>query len=105
MIFLLVVTWFLCSLFFSDVDMLDYSDLLPSAQTLLCRGVTLGHLSQYDADGFLPNERMQLAMGLGSLEVAQTMQQHWKQMKGVRNGNGKRMGWREAFDIAVKWRR
>eukprot|EP00057_Strongylocentrotus_purpuratus_P032476 XP_787775.3 PREDICTED: tetratricopeptide repeat protein 13 [Strongylocentrotus purpuratus] len=89
----------------SDVDHLEFHDLLPSVRTLICRAATIGRLSQYDADGFLPNKRMQLALGLGSLEVAQTMQLYWKHGRNFRNGNGKRFGWRDMMDIAVKWRR
>ncbi|XP_071501487.1 tetratricopeptide repeat protein 13-like [Diadema antillarum] len=89
----------------SDVDLLEYMDLPQSVHSLVCRAISVGRLTQYSADGFLPSERTHLALGLGSLEVAQTIQQYWEHGRNFRNGNGKRFGWRDVMDIAVKWRR
>ncbi|XP_054758388.2 tetratricopeptide repeat protein 13-like [Lytechinus pictus] len=89
----------------SDIDELESHDLSPATRNLICRASVIGRLSQYDADGFLPNERMQLAVGLGSLEVAQTMQLYWRQGRSFRNGNGNRFGWKDMMDVAIKWRR
>ncbi|XP_072032463.1 tetratricopeptide repeat protein 13-like [Amphiura filiformis] len=89
----------------SDVDMLTFYDLSEDAQTLLCKTYPTGFLMQYDADGFLPSVRAHVAMGLASVEVAQALQKVWTSRKAYRLNDGRKFGWREMFDIAVKWRR
>ena len=42
-------------------------------QTLVCRARQLGSLTQVSVDGFLPNSRLNLAMGLAVIHVAQAM--------------------------------
>uniref|UniRef100_H3B7C2 Tetratricopeptide repeat domain 13 n=2 Tax=Latimeria chalumnae TaxID=7897 RepID=H3B7C2_LATCH len=74
-------------------------------QELICAADRLGVLMQYDTPGFLPNQRIQRAMGLAALEVMQTVQRTWKNSKVRVNGKAKLMQWRDMFDIAVKWRR
>ncbi|XP_022097925.1 tetratricopeptide repeat protein 13-like isoform X2 [Acanthaster planci] len=92
----------------SDVEDLDFLELSTEAQRLICTAAPTGHLGQVDAEGFLPSQRAQLAMGLASIEVAQTMRIVWDKASSnrvYRNSQGKRFGWRDMFDIAVKWRR
>ncbi|XP_038075080.1 tetratricopeptide repeat protein 13-like isoform X2 [Patiria miniata] len=92
----------------SDVEDLDFFELSSAAQKLICRAAPLGRLGQVDAEGFLPNQRAQLAMGLASIQVAQTMTTVWEKAsmnRVFRNSQGKRFGWRDLFDLAVKWRR
>ena len=85
--------------------MLDFYDLSKDTQTLLCKTYPIGLLTQYDADGFLPSVRAHVAMGMASVEVAQILQKVWYNQKAVKNSFGKKFGWRDMFDIAVKWRR
>jgi hypothetical protein len=52
---------------------------------------------QLNAQGFLPNKRQHTCFGLAVLEMAQTV--------GMHVGTGQvKLGWREFFSIAVRWR-
>nr|XP_006819295.1 PREDICTED: tetratricopeptide repeat protein 13-like [Saccoglossus kowalevskii] len=87
----------------NDVEVLDFDDLPADVQNLICTASSVGSMMQYEADGFLPNVRVHLAMGLAVIEIAQTIQHFWKASKISKNQIGRK--WREIFDIAVKWRR
>ncbi|KAJ8045044.1 Tetratricopeptide repeat protein 13 [Holothuria leucospilota] len=87
----------------SDVDLLGFSDFEPEVQSLICKSILLGRLGEHSTDGFLPNDRQNLAMGLASIEVAQTVKQFWKSPRSYRNHFGKRFGWKDVYDISVKW--
>eukprot|EP00123_Amoebidium_parasiticum_P009401 comp19447_c0_seq1/m.22602 comp19447_c0_seq1/g.22602 ORF comp19447_c0_seq1/g.22602 comp19447_c0_seq1/m.22602 type:complete len:961 (-) comp19447_c0_seq1:504-3386(-) len=82
---------------------------------LINMATRLGQRIQYNTPGFLKNAKQQRQVGLAILEVAQTLQKVWT---GLRTGTpyivnnrlstGARgphvFGWRDLFDIAVKWR-
>ncbi|XP_033625874.1 tetratricopeptide repeat protein 13-like [Asterias rubens] len=92
----------------SDVEDLDFFELSDDTRKLICMAEPLGLLGQFEAEGFLPNKRAHMAMGLASIEVAQTMRLVWEKASAnrvYRNHQGKRFGWRDVFNIAVKWRR
>ncbi|XP_013386989.1 tetratricopeptide repeat protein 13 [Lingula anatina] len=87
-----------------DVSLdLSWDKLSPSAQTLICRANKIGWLTQVTADGFLPNKRLNLAMGLAATHIAQFLESFWrgKNMK----CKGKKCTWRDIFDIGVQYRR
>ena len=46
----------------------DYS---RSVQNLICKAHTIGWLMQVNTDGYTPNRRLNLAMGLSSIHIAQ----------------------------------
>ena len=55
-----------------------YTDEL---RDLLCKAKKLGSFTQASADGYLPNERLNFAMGLASIHIAQMMEQVFKDVK------------------------
>ncbi|XP_033125868.1 tetratricopeptide repeat protein 13-like [Anneissia japonica] len=87
-----------------DVEEISFEELSDDAQKLICKGAMIGPLTQYDADGFLPNKRVHLAMGLAAIDVAQHVKQFWKMPRTFKNIYGKRFMWRDLFDVAIKWR-
>ena len=98
----------ICYSWHSDVEDLDFLELCKDAQKLICAAAPVGLLGQVDAEGFLANQRAHTAMGLASIEVAQTMKLVWDKVgsnRVYRNSQGKRFGWRDMFEIAVRWRR
>lgn len=89
----------------SDVkagDSVDWSQ--SSARTLLCHAEKVGLSMQVSADGFLPNRRLNLAMGLAALHVAQHAETKWKNIKGPGKSSERAFVWRELFSIAVRYR-
>eukprot|EP00890_Picochlorum_soloecismus_P006715 jgi/Picsp_1/869/NSC_04357-R1_tetratricopeptide repeat protein 13-like len=89
---------------------------------------TIGKLIQYEHDGFMPNSRQQRAAGLACIECAQfllkiatsddpssfSVSNEGSSSTGrgsekltfpaVHNSGTHKVGWRDAFDIVVKWR-
>ena len=57
-----------------DVESLPWSRYPPRVQSLLCRAHKLGALVQVSSDGYLPRARVNLAMGLAALHIAQLLQ-------------------------------
>lgn len=53
-------------------------------------------LVQLNSQGFLPNKRQHTSFGLSVLEIAQTIRMHLTSIA--------RLGWRQFFNIAVRWR-
>ncbi|XP_072534233.1 tetratricopeptide repeat protein 13 isoform X4 [Salminus brasiliensis] len=88
-----------------DVLPQDFESYSPEVQKLICTADHLGSLMQYNTSGFLPNLRIQRAMGLATIEVMQAMQRTWSNSKVRVNGKTRQLQWRDMFDIAVKWRR
>lgn len=52
-----------------DVD--PQVEIPPALESLICRAEALGKLSQVNADGVLPDRRLNLAMGLASIHIGQ----------------------------------
>ncbi|KAK7508270.1 hypothetical protein BaRGS_00000509 [Batillaria attramentaria] len=75
----------------------------PSDRTLLCFAEKVGLSMQVAADGFLPNRRLNLAMGLAAIHIAQHAEAKWKSMKAGKTE--KPFSWKELFSIAVWYRR
>uniref|UniRef100_A0A3B1J8C5 Tetratricopeptide repeat domain 13 n=1 Tax=Astyanax mexicanus TaxID=7994 RepID=A0A3B1J8C5_ASTMX len=88
-----------------DVLPQDFESYSPEVQKLICTADHLGSLMQYNTSGFLPNLRIQRAMGMATIEVMQAMQRTWSNSKVRVNGKTRQLQWRDMFDIAVKWRR
>ncbi|KAM9971524.1 hypothetical protein ACTFIW_011503 [Dictyostelium discoideum] len=76
----------------------------------------IGEMLQYNCDGFLTNSRQKLQCGLSVIEMAQTLKKLW--LSGNKKSNVFQMdgksssvstkkhtfGWRDLYDIGVKWR-
>ena len=60
--------------FFSDVNVLKFEELDRNKEILLCKADTIGKMMQVNTDGFTPNRRYHLAMGLASLHIAQLLE-------------------------------
>ncbi|XP_069462994.1 tetratricopeptide repeat protein 13 isoform X3 [Ambystoma mexicanum] len=88
-----------------DVLHQNFESYKPEVQELVCVADRQGALMEYETPGFLPNRRIQRAMGLATLEIMQAMQRTWMNSKVRMNGKTRPMQWRDMFDIAVKWRR
>ena len=89
----------------SDVRLTDPNEWTQSiARTLLCHAEKVGLSMQVSADGFLPNRRLNLAMGLAAVHVAQLAEAKWKSMKGPGKSTERPFSWKELFSIAVRYR-
>lgn len=75
----------------------------PSDRTLLCFAEKVGWSMQVAADGYLPNRRLNLAMGLAAVHIAQHAEAKWKNVKAGKTE--KPFSWKELFSIAVWYRR
>ncbi|ESO90066.1 hypothetical protein LOTGIDRAFT_218109 [Lottia gigantea] len=85
----------------SDIKEHNISDYTADVRNLICKAVKVGSYTQVNTDGFTPNNRLNLAMGLASLHIAQYLEKKWKSLK-----NGKeRLDWQDLFNIAVQYRR
>ena len=54
-----------------DVASFNLGDYPRSVQNLICKAHTIGWLMQVNTDGYTPNRRLNLAMGLSSIHIAQ----------------------------------
>lgn len=89
----------------TDVRISDSDDWLRSStRTLLCHAEKVGLSMQVSADGFLPNRRLNLAMGLAAVHIAQHAEAKWKSMKGSGKMTERPFSWKELFSIAVRYR-
>nr|XP_039259057.1 tetratricopeptide repeat protein 13-like [Styela clava] len=89
-----------------DVETPEWDSLSSKIRLLSCEGYHMGNLLQYhDSEGFLGNVRMTLAMGLATLEVSQAVRDFFRSPKTYKPIYGKKLTWKTAFDIAVKWKR
>ncbi|KAL8615995.1 hypothetical protein ACOMHN_014957 [Nucella lapillus] len=84
------------------VDALDLSQ--SGARTLLCHADRVGLSMQVTADGFLPNRRLNLAMGLAAIHVAQLAESKWKNVKGAGKSAERPFTWKELFSVAMQYR-
>ena len=75
-----------------------------TARTLLCYAEKVGLSMQVSADGFLPNRRLNLAMGLAAIHIAQHAEAKWKNLKGPGKSTEKPYTWKELFSVAVRYR-
>ncbi|KAK2162677.1 hypothetical protein NP493_1506g00003 [Ridgeia piscesae] len=87
----------------SDVAPSMFMNYRPEVQALVCRARQLGGLTQVTVDGFLANSRLNLAMGLAVIHIAQVMETVWHEGRKMKNGD--QFNWRDMFDIAVQYRR
>ena len=81
---------------------------------LLPHVLRYGKLLQLKSPGFLSNRRQHRQCGYAILEMAQTIRREWRQEKPTicsgkvssshELGHAHPFGWRDFFDIAVKWR-
>ncbi|KAH9495066.1 hypothetical protein Btru_018739 [Bulinus truncatus] len=81
-------------------------DISSDLQSLICRAEALGRLSQVSVDGIVPDKRLNLAMGLASIHIAQYFEAKWKILK-TKSGTQDKVvhSWKELFSIAVYYRR
>lgn len=54
-----------------DVSQLELGDYPRPVQSLICKAHKIGWLMQVNTDGYTPNKRLNLAMGLASIHIAQ----------------------------------
>ncbi|EGC40514.1 hypothetical protein DICPUDRAFT_146678 [Dictyostelium purpureum] len=100
----------------SDEDIIN-KDLLDFAKEM-------GEKLQYDCEGFLSNSRQKLQCGMAVIEIAQTLKKLWisgsknniafqvdgksssfcQDVGGQRADKKHTFGWRDLYDIGVKWR-
>ena len=59
------------ALFSRDVSSFTLGDYPRMVQNLICKAHTIGWLMQVSSDGYTPNKRLNLAMGLSSIHIAQ----------------------------------
>ena len=59
---------------------------------------------QVSADGYLPNRRLNTAMGLAVLHIAQHAEMKWRNLRGPHKHMEKPFTWKDLFSIAVKYR-
>ncbi|XP_005108844.2 tetratricopeptide repeat protein 13 [Aplysia californica] len=87
-------------------DVQPLKEIPPHLEPLLCRAEALGRLSQVSVDGILPNRRLNLAMGLASIHMAQYFETKWKAVKASKAGSHDKIihSWRELFTIGVHYR-
>lgn len=57
--------------FFRDISQLEIGDYPRPVQNLICKAHKIGWLMQVNTDGYTPNKRLNLAMGLSSIHIAQ----------------------------------
>ena len=60
--------------YFSDITTPPLSAYNTQIQQLLCKAHTIGWMSQVNSDGYLPNSRINLSMGLAAIHIAQVME-------------------------------
>ena len=81
------------SLTISDVETPSWASLTNEQQKLICHAGQIGQTHQADVE--LENPRLDLAIGLAAVEIAQTLVGSKQTQK----------NWPEAVKIAVKWMR
>ncbi|XP_060081664.1 tetratricopeptide repeat protein 13-like [Ylistrum balloti] len=90
----------------------DIKDVVPTLikqyptniQNLICKADKIGMLTQVNTDGYTPNRKLNMAMGLASIHISQILEARWKGLR--QNKQMERsLTWREIFDVAVKYRR
>ncbi|CAL1539081.1 unnamed protein product [Lymnaea stagnalis] len=88
-------------------DVHSYVEIPPVLKPLICRAEALGKLSQVSVDGILPDRRLNLAMGLAAIHIAQHFESKWKTLKNLKAGTNDKVlhTWKELFDIGVYYRR
>ncbi|XP_052788997.1 tetratricopeptide repeat protein 13-like isoform X3 [Mya arenaria] len=87
-----------------DVDELMLGDYSRAVQSLICKAHKIGWLMQVNTDGYTPNRRLNLAMGLSSIHIAQLYEAKWRGLRQNKPVGNQHM-WRDMFDIAVRYRR
>ncbi|XP_064622955.1 tetratricopeptide repeat protein 13-like isoform X2 [Lineus longissimus] len=87
-----------------DVSPASFKHYPQDVQELILKASKIGALTQVNSDGFLPNQRLNLAMGLAAIHIAQVMEGLWK---GPRNLHykGNAFTWRHLFNISMQYRR
>ncbi|XP_035680932.1 suppressor of RPS4-RLD 1-like [Branchiostoma floridae] len=105
--------------FSPDIADVDQDAMLSTAARDIAKvAFPLGDRLQYDTPGFLVNKKQHRWFGLAMVDMAQTVQRVWRVMRKQdtsgsimvtgRASSGCRtshvFGWRDLFDIAVKWR-
>merc|ERR1719476_81871 len=75
----------------SDVETPSWASLTSEQQKLICHAGQIGQTHQADVE--LENPRLDLAIGLAAVEIAQTLVGNKQTQK----------NWPEAVKIAVKW--
>ena len=76
---------------------------------------SFGVLIQYACPGFFPNKRQHRMAGIAVVEIAQLLSDYWFNSKSdyivkqkcftTNNGNEHQIGWRDIYDIAIRYRR
>eukprot|EP01133_Synstelium_polycarpum_P009737 gene9737-11372_t len=82
--------------------------------TLIQEASRIGRRLQYDCEGFLANSRQHLQCGMAAIEIAQTLKRIWScgnpssfvacGASSSVGGGDHPFGWRDLYDIAVRWR-
>ncbi|XP_045174282.2 tetratricopeptide repeat protein 13-like isoform X2 [Mercenaria mercenaria] len=87
-----------------DVSQLEIGDYPRPVQNLICKAHKIGWLMQVNTDGYTPNKRLNLAMGLSSIHIAQLYEKKWRDLR-QNKAIGWQHSWRDLFNIAVRYRR
>ncbi|KAL4237726.1 Tetratricopeptide repeat protein 13 [Mactra antiquata] len=87
-----------------DISPMELKDYSRAVQNLICKAHKVGWMMQVNTDGYTPNKRLNLAMGLSSIHIAQLYEKKWRDLR-QNKAVGWQHSWRDLFDIAVKYRR
>ncbi|KAL3874145.1 hypothetical protein ACJMK2_037196 [Sinanodonta woodiana] len=87
-----------------DISKLTLTDYSRPVYNLICKAHKVGLLMQVNTDGYTANRRLNLAMGLSAIHIAQLYESRWK---GLRQNKpfDKTLNWKDMFEIAVQYRR
>jgi len=95
---------------FMDVKLSDVPSN-PAVSQILEMARRFGPKLQLNSPGYLPNKRQQAACGFAVLELAQRLKALWRQDDTMVSGmassgdrNAHEFGWRDLYDILVRWR-
>ena len=62
--------WFI----FRDVSHVEFKSLPENVQNLICKADRIGWSTQVNTDGYTPNRKLNLAMGLAAIHVSQVLE-------------------------------
>ncbi|XP_041352986.1 tetratricopeptide repeat protein 13-like isoform X2 [Gigantopelta aegis] len=88
-----------------DISMMSLQDYPSNVRSLICKAEKVGGLTQVNSDGFTSNKRLNLAMGLATIHIAQYLEARWKSFKQNKTPTDKPINWREVYRIGVQYRR
>ena len=96
----------------SEIPDVDTSRSLSETEKIVAAtALQLGSRMQLHCPGYLKNQRQYLSFGLATLQIAQVVAQFWKKGECRISDSARskpvssnKLGWRDVYDIAVRWR-